>query len=356
MCGTPLFLEATLPLAAKVQVLRGVTCHTPVQKYYYTTKSMTFPPVCCHCGSFDVEVRNGELPMCESCDADTDLEPVKSGKINKYEATKLVKEKKAQRRKAHKKAKASANDSEEEEEEEEEEEDEFELDDDEDEDKVEDEDDIGEDDSEDERNESGLGNDDQFRAVGVKRSAPESDNITGTTKPSLNDLVSSGNFEVMLKNCVGTGPSRRPCSCHDTDDFDKLKADVEDAEEEVEGAEETLSAMKQLAEPRKATKGKRKGKGKAKTGAESTTMVVEAEQELAKARALLEKAAARHQNAETRAQADTVGHNFECETCHKSNPDLFSCMGCNLVYCEGCLSSQEWSSSIPQALASMFSW
>ena len=108
MCGTPLFLEATHALAAKVQVLSGVTCHTPVQKYYYTTKSMTFPPVCCHCGSFDVEVRNGELPMCESCDADMDLEPVKSGKINKYEATKLVKEKKAQRRKAHKKAKASA--------------------------------------------------------------------------------------------------------------------------------------------------------------------------------------------------------------------------------------------------------
>ena len=182
---------------------------------------------------------------------------------------------------------------------------------------------VGEDDSEDEQNESGLGNDDQLKAVGVKRSAPESDNITGTTEPSLNDLVSRGDFEIMLKHCIGNGPSRRPCSCHDTDDFDKLKADVEDAKEKVEEAEGALSGMKELAEPSKATKrkgkGKGKGKGKAKIGAASSALVVEAEKELAKVRNLLEKAVARHQIAETRAHKGSVGHNFECETSTSSH-------------------------------------
>jgi len=73
ICGSPIFPESH-PLFELIRVRTSVTCNSPIERSYYSNKSLQLPPLCVHCGEKDCSVPAAYqqrfkqvLPICSSC-------------------------------------------------------------------------------------------------------------------------------------------------------------------------------------------------------------------------------------------------------------------------------------------------
>ncbi len=73
ICGSPIFPE-NHPLSELVRVRTTVTCNSPIERSYYSNKTLQLPPLCVHCGekncfvpaAFEQRFKQ-VLPICGSC-------------------------------------------------------------------------------------------------------------------------------------------------------------------------------------------------------------------------------------------------------------------------------------------------
>ena len=93
ICGSPIFPEDH-PLAVELRIRTSLTCQSPIERSYYSNKTLRLPPVCAHCGEKDCHVPQAlkekykiVLPICTPC-VNKQLEPITFLKIKTGEKRK----------------------------------------------------------------------------------------------------------------------------------------------------------------------------------------------------------------------------------------------------------------------------
>ena len=83
ICGSPIFPESH-SLSQCIQVRSSITCNSPIERSYYSNKTLHLPPVCVHCGERNCSVPEEllvklklVLPICNGC-IPNNLQPITS--------------------------------------------------------------------------------------------------------------------------------------------------------------------------------------------------------------------------------------------------------------------------------------
>ena len=81
ICGSPIFPE-NHPLSELIRVRHSVSCKSPIERSYYSNKTLKLPSLCVYCGEKDCSIPESfqqrfkqVLPICAGC-SDKKLEPI----------------------------------------------------------------------------------------------------------------------------------------------------------------------------------------------------------------------------------------------------------------------------------------
>lgn len=81
VCGSPIFPESH-PLFESIRIRTSVTCESPIERAYYSNKSLKLPPLCVHCGEKECSIPDElqqqfkqVLPICSGC-SEKKLKPI----------------------------------------------------------------------------------------------------------------------------------------------------------------------------------------------------------------------------------------------------------------------------------------
>ncbi len=98
VCGSPLFPDSH-PLFESIRVRTSVTCESPIERCYYSNKTLKLPPLCAHCGEKECSILSEfqerykqVLPICVGCCSKKlkpiTYMPIKVGTKRKHPGTK----------------------------------------------------------------------------------------------------------------------------------------------------------------------------------------------------------------------------------------------------------------------------